>query len=221
MEKNKRVYNAVSVIIDKTNSLPVIVRSTWNGFADDGAYMGMFEQHTFQDYQLNKSPSRDLSTAMIPAGFKLPVRNEPVPMLAAGSLAPDLKLTSLTGKDFSLGSLRGKTVLLNFTTDGCPHCVNAAQMLIRLYEQYNNKDFEIISIYQSDYNNVKTVARFDAKHKIKYPSYMAESTAAGTYHINGYPNFYLLDKKGIIIRAYEGFYTELEKQIIDKIGAIR
>ncbi|WP_158827380.1 peroxiredoxin family protein [Mucilaginibacter lacusdianchii] len=221
IQNNKRVYDFADIITAKTNGLPYIIRTDFKGFADDGAYMGMFEEHTFKDYKFKKADFPDLSTAIVPQGFKLPVKKAPVPMLTEGTISPNIKLTDLAGKDFTLASLRGKLVLLNFTTDGCPHCINAAQMLTRLYDEYKSKDLEIISIYQTNFNSIKSVTKFDAKNGIKYPSYLTDASAANVYHINGYPNFYLLNKQGVIVQAYEGFYAELESQIIEKMKTIK
>ncbi|WP_207535577.1 peroxiredoxin family protein [Desertivirga arenae] len=220
IQNDKRLYDFADIITAKTNGLPFIIRTQSTGFADDGTYMGMFEEHTFRNYQLNKAGFPDLSIAMVPQGFKLPVKRDRIPMLTAGTKSPKIKLTDVAGKDFSLNSLRGRLVLLNFTTDGCPHCINAAQMLTRLYDHYKSKGLEIVSIYQSNFNSIKSVTKFDAKNGIKYPSYLTEPSAANIYHINGYPNFYLLNRQGIIVQAYEGFYAELENQITEKIKTI-
>jgi len=221
VQKSEHVYDHVDIIAAKINGLPFVIKTESKGFTDDGAYMGMFEEHSFKDYKIKKANFPDLSTAMVPQGFKLPVKRKAIPMLTAGAASPDIKLTDLAGKDFELASLRGGLVLLNFTTDGCPHCVNAAQMLTRLYEQYKGKGLEIVSIYQSNFNSVRSVQKFDARNNIKYPSFMAETSAVNVYHINGYPNFYLLDKQGVIVQAYEGYYAELEKQISEKIESIK
>lgn len=221
IQKGKRVYNMINVITQQASGLLYQIRSEWNGFADDGAYMGMIEEHTFKDYQFNKPGFPDLSTATAPAGFKLPAKKQRVYMLSAGTQTPEMKLTDPSGKSFDLASLRGRIVLLNFTTDGCPHCVNAAEMLKRLYKQHRNEGLEIVSVYQRDFNSVNAITRFDAKNDIKYPSYLAEKETADRYHINGYPNFYLLDKTGAIVQAYEGFYATLEQEINDKLEGIK
>jgi peroxiredoxin len=221
IQKNERVYDHVDIITSKADGLPFVIRTESKGFTDDGAYLGMFEEHSFQGYEFKKRKSPDLSTVMVPPGFRLPVKRDPIPMLAPGTASPDIKLTDLTGRDIELSSLRGRVVLVNFTTDGCPHCVNAAQMLTRLYARYRSQGLEIVSIYHSNFNSVKSVAKFDGKNNIKYPSFMAEPSAVNAYHINGYPNFYLLDKQGIIVQAYEGYYAELEKQMSEKIEAIK
>jgi peroxiredoxin len=214
------IYSYIDIVTHKNTGLPFSIRMDSQGFAGDGARMGMFEQHTFKDYNFSEKNFPDLSVATITEGYKLPVKKEQLPMLAAGVQAPPLSLKDVNGKDFNMASLRGTMVLLNFTLDGCPHCVNAAQMLTRLNDQYKSKGLEIISIYQLGLDNPKNVSRFDKKFNIKYPSYFTERSAAGIYHINGYPNFYLVDKQGMIAAAYEGFYVELEKEITDKLKTI-
>jgi peroxiredoxin len=218
--KGDHIYSYIDIITHKTTGLPYSVRMDSQGFSGDGARMGMFEQHTFKNYIFDEKNFPDLSVAAIPVGYKLPVKKEQLPMLAAGVQAPLLSLKDVDGNSFDITSLRGKMVLLNFTLDGCPHCVNAAQMLTRLHDEYKSKGLEIISIYQLGLDNPKNVSRFDKKHNIKYPSYLTERSAAAIYHINGYPNFYLLDKQGTILQAYEGFYAELEKEITDKLKTI-
>jgi thiol-disulfide isomerase/thioredoxin len=218
--KGDHIYSYIDIITYKTNSLPFIIRMDSQGFAGDGARMGMFEQHTFKAYDFNEKNFPDLSVASVPAGYKLPVKKEQLPMLAAGTRAPLLKLKDINGRDFDMAGLHGKMVLLNFTLDGCPHCVNAAQMLTRLNNIYKSKGLEIISIYQLGLDNFKNVTRFDKKFNIKYPSYLTERTAANIYHLNGYPTFYLVNKQGAVVQAYEGFYAELEKEITEKLAAI-
>ncbi len=142
-------------------------------------------------------------------------------MLADGTVAPPLSLKGLNGNNLNIESLKGKIVLLNFTTTGCPHCVNAAQMLTKLNEKYKNADFVIVSVYQSKFNDQKSVAKFDSKFNIKYSSYVTEQDAHKDYHIQGYPNFYLLDKQGAIVKSFDGFYASLEKEMTDKIDIIK
>jgi len=221
IQKKEHIYSLAQIVADKQTLLPVIVREEFRGFADDGAVVGMAEQHTFIDYQINKSNFPDLSNAVVPANFKLPVKEKLLPMLADGTVAPPLSLKGLNGNNLNIESLKGKIVLLNFTTTGCPHCVNAAQMLTKLNEKYKNADFVIVSVYQSKFNDQKSVAKFDSKFNIKYSSYVTEQDAHKDYHIQGYPNFYLLDKQGAIVKSFDGFYASLEKEMTDKIDIIK
>jgi thiol-disulfide isomerase/thioredoxin len=221
VEKYEHVYNYVDIVTDKVSHLPIDIISRIHGFADDGALIGWTEEHIFIDYRFRKKNFPDLSDALVPANFKLPKKREIPPPLASGTKAPEITLHDATGNTFDSNSLKGKVVLLNFTTDGCPHCINAAQMLKRLNEKYKNTSFAIISIYQLGVNSNETVAKFDKKFNIDYPSYTTEKTAANIYNISGYPNFYLVDKQGNIAAYYDGFYAELEIELTDKIDQLK
>ena len=142
-------------------------------------------------------------------------------MLTKGTLPPKINLYDEARANLNLEKLKGKLVLLSFTTLGCPHAINSVQMLTKLNEQYKNSELAIISIYQLGSSDQKSIAKFNNKMKIKYPSYTTESTAEDIYHLQGYPNFYLLDKQGTIVQGYGGFYASLEKEIMDKIDSIK
>ena len=218
--KGEHIYEYVDIVINKLSLLPYSFTSLIHGFADDGALISFTEEHIFTGYKVNDETFPDLSDARVPENFRLPVKTVKSPMLTAGTKAPLIKLTDTTGKPFDMEKLKGKLVLLNFTTNGCPHCINAAQMLRRLNEKYKGAGLAIISIYQLGVNSRESVTRFDRKYEVRYPSYTTEKTAADIYHLQGYPNFYLLDKKGNIAQAYDGFYAELEKELTDKIDKL-
>jgi thiol-disulfide isomerase/thioredoxin len=117
--------------------------------------------------------------------------------------------------------LKGRVVLLNFALLGCPHCINSAQMLTRLHEKFKNRGVAIISIYELRNDGQAAISKFDNRFTIQYPSYTTNDAARSSYHFQGYPYFYLIDKQGNIVQGYEGFYERLEKELTDKINGIR
>jgi cytochrome oxidase Cu insertion factor (SCO1/SenC/PrrC family) len=219
--KNKHVYSFVNIIINKKTNLPYMLKRYDNALMDDGALMGFTEEHTFKSYLINKPNFPDLSNAVTPANFKLPVNKKKLPMFTNGVQPPKINLYDAAGNNFDLEKLKGKIVLLSFTTLGCPHAFNSVQMLTKLNKEYKNSEFAVISIYQLGSNDKKAIAKFTNKMNIKYPSYTTESTAEDIYHLQGYPDFYLLDKQGIIAQGYDGFYAGLEKEIKDKIESLK
>ncbi|MDP8568941.1 TlpA disulfide reductase family protein [Methylophilus aquaticus] len=60
--------------------------------------------------------------------------------------APDVVFTTLDGKKISMQDLRGKTVLVNFWATDCPGCIKEMPALIETYNQYKNKNFEVIAV---------------------------------------------------------------------------
>jgi thiol-disulfide isomerase/thioredoxin len=217
-KKGEHVYSLIYVVSNKSNYLPFSISWRLKDFFDDGALAGWNEEHFYNSYKLNEGDFPDLSESVVPAKFRLPVGRVVPKPLPVGTKAPQINLYDNAGNNFDLEKLKGKMVLLNFTTLGCPHCINAAQMLARLNQKYSGVNFAVVSIYQKGTNTQQAITKFDGKYQVKYPSYLAENTAEAIYHLSGYPNFYLLDKQGVVIQWYEGFYADLENEISDKLN---
>ncbi|MGF1926042.1 MAG: TlpA family protein disulfide reductase [Bacteroidia bacterium] len=216
--KQKHQYNATNFIIDKKSNLPIRISTTMKGEANDGSYFQFEEIHSYSDYQLNKSNFPDLSLATIPAHFRVPPQRVPVVFLPNGTRAPFLKAFDFSGKALDLEKLKGKLVLINFSLIGCPHCVGAAQMLNRLHEKYKDKDLIILNIYPVDQK--EAIVKFDTRENVKTQSYTSDRSVKQAYPFDGYPSFYLLDKKGLVAQSYNGFYKELEVALIEKIESL-
>ena len=63
-----------------------------------------------------------------------------------GKLAPGLEATDIQANPFSLSTLKGKTVLLDFWTTWCPPCRADAPELDKLYAKYGGEDLAIVGI---------------------------------------------------------------------------
>jgi len=214
---NEHVYEITDFVFDKKNQLPFLISRRFKGLASDGTFFGLIENHAYDQYQLDQKNFPDLSVASIPDHFKPPAKRLPVEYLPNGTPSPPLNVHDLTGKELQLTTLKGKVVLLNFSLIGCPHCVGAAQMLNRLYDRYNDK-VVILNIYPID--QVEAIAKFDKREKVKTASFTTEKSVLKDFPIDGYPSFYLLDKGGVVIQSYKGFFNDMESQIVAQIDSI-
>jgi len=66
--------------------------------------------------------------------------------IVADSVAPDIAMGDTAGNIVNLASLRGKTVLLYFTSSSCVPCLAECPELIKLYRKYRSKNFEIFAV---------------------------------------------------------------------------
>jgi len=215
--KNKEhVFDYVSLIIDKKTFLPYSIKDNSKGSDDAGTVLSMLEEHTFKNYQLNPAGFPDLSIATIPDYFKLPVRKIYTP-LANGTKAPHIILYDLAGHQYQFENLKGKTVLLNFDFVGCPHCIDAEQILKKLQEKYKHGNVVIAILYPID--DKEAVLKHNTNSKITITSYTTERTVRGLYPYDGYPAFYLIDKNGNIAGSYCGYTNDLQDRLTAMIDS--
>lgn len=121
--------------------------------------------------------------------------------LAIGSPAPEIDLPSPEGSNIALSTLRGKYVMIDFWAAWCGPCRRENPNVVRLYQEYSPKGFEVfgVSLDKSKEPWLKAIADdgltwthvSDLKH--------FSSVAAETYQIQGIPATYLIDPNGIII----------------------
>jgi thiol-disulfide isomerase/thioredoxin len=67
-------------------------------------------------------------------------------LLKPGNILVPFQQQTLAGKSFSLSSLRDQYVLLEFWAHDCIPCRRANPELVKIYNQYHNKGFEIVGI---------------------------------------------------------------------------
>ncbi|MDO9424581.1 MAG: TlpA disulfide reductase family protein [Methylobacter sp.] len=60
--------------------------------------------------------------------------------------APDVTLTTITGKKIALKDLRGKPVIVTFWATDCPSCIEEIPDLIDLYTRYHASGLEMIAV---------------------------------------------------------------------------
>jgi thiol-disulfide isomerase/thioredoxin len=121
--------------------------------------------------------------------------------LGIGVEAPEIALPSPEGDTIILSSLRGRVVLLDFWASWCAPCRHENPNLVRNYNQYKDKGFEI---YQVSLDQTKTAwvkGIDDDKLEWVHVSDLQywNSIVVPVYNIKGIPMNYLLDKEGKII----------------------
>lgn len=136
-------------------------------------------------------------------------------VLAAGMEAPDIELPDRDGNTRRLSDLRGKVVLIDFWASWCRPCRMENPNVVRLYQQYHDKGFEIFSVSLD--NNRDAWLKAIVDDHLSWPNHVSDlrgwSSAGGRlYGIQSIPSTVLVDKDGkILARNLRG--QELENKL--------
>ena len=103
-------------------------------------------------------------------------------------------LTDIQGKDWTLSSLRGKVVLVNFWATWCPPCRKEMPDIETLYNRFKDQGLVVLAI--SDETEAK-VKPFIADHGFTFPVLLDGGRKVNTlYSISGIPNSFVYDREG-------------------------
>jgi len=117
-----------------------------------------------------------------------------------GKVAPDFTVSD-GGTSIHLASYRGRVVLLNFWATWCPPCVQEMPALEQL--QHDRPDLAILAVSIDE--DPGAYSRFLTRHHVDLISVRdPNQTAAKLYHTEGWPETYIIDRKGIIRRKIVG-----------------
>ncbi len=129
-------------------------------------------------------------------------RVEEMGRLAVGNLAPEINLNTPSGGSIALSSLRGKIVLIDFWASWCRPCRAENPNVVRIYNTYKDKGFDIYSVsLDKDKAAWQEAIQQD---KLIWPSHVSdlgywESAVVKQYNISGIPFTCLIDKEGKIV----------------------
>jgi peroxiredoxin len=114
--------------------------------------------------------------------------------------APAITFTSITGEKLATGNLRGRVVLLNFWATDCAVCLKEMPQLVKTYEKYRKRGFEVIAVAMP-YDPPNYVLHYAEKNALPFKvalDPMGEATRAfGDVKLT--PTTILIDKRGNMV----------------------
>lgn len=156
---------------------------------------------------------------------------EPQPRAGqVGSVAQEIKGISgwINSEPFSIASLQGKVVLIDFWTYTCVNCIRTIPFLTEWYEKYADEGLVIVGVHTPEFEfehereNVESAVE---EFQIKWPVLQDnEMETWQAFNNMFWPAKYLIDKDGVIQYTHfgEGQYvqTELEiRKLLSETGA--
>lgn len=136
-----------------------------------------------------------------------------------GAVAPDFEQNTLDGQPMKLSSLRGKVVLVDFWASWCGPCRRENPHVVKLYDKYKNKGFEVLGVSLD-----RTKDKWEkaiAKDKLTW-SHVSDlkgwkNQVAKQYSVTSIPHTILLDQEGrILARNLRG--ADLDAKLKELFG---
>jgi peroxiredoxin len=136
--------------------------------------------------------------------------------VAIGKNAPSFTQKSIDGKTISLENFKGKYVLLDFWASWCVPCRKEHPSFLKIYETYQAKNFEIISVsIDEDKNawiNASKMDNINWTNLLDVKGQANEVTVK--YGVQAVPANFLIDSNGVIVAKNLNGET-LEKTLLD------
>lgn len=137
--------------------------------------------------------------------------------VAEGKPAPDFTLNDIHGKPFSLSSLRGKYVVLDFWGSWCGWCIKGMPEMKRYYGKYSGK-FKIVGIDCNDTERKwKEAVEKNALPWINVKSEQEDATPE-RYAVKGFPTKVVVAPDGTIAKIAVGESPEFYKYLDSLFG---
>ncbi|HWB92443.1 MAG TPA: TlpA disulfide reductase family protein [Puia sp.] len=143
----------------------------------------------------------DMELRNSPAGKELEQRIDALTSIVPGSMAPDFTENDVNNKPIALSSLRGKYVLIDFWASWCHPCRMENPNLVKQYQLYKDKGFQILSVSLDDNAGKwkEAIAR-DGLPWLHVSDLQGWNNAAcKLYAIRAVPSSFLVDPQGKII----------------------
>lgn len=141
-------------------------------------------------------------------------------LVAVGDPAPDFRVEMFDGTTFTLGSLRGRVVLLSFWATWCPPC---REELARVNEDFIDRfasyeDFVFLPVSRGETR--EAVAAFREKTGYTFPMGLdPEQNIYKLYASNYIPRNFLIDRDGRIIALTVGYEAPEFDELVQQIEA--
>jgi peroxiredoxin len=173
----------------------------------NSSYMAPFVIKRYLVYELDENKLDSLLQKLDPSVHDSPdyiSLNERVEILkkvAVGQPALDFTLSDPDGNPIALSSFKGKVLLIDFWASWCGPCRKENPNVVKLYDDFNDKGFEILGVSLDESRERWLKAIEDDSLTWPHVSDLEgwQSSAGKLYGVNSIPATVLVNSEGIII----------------------
>jgi peroxiredoxin len=126
----------------------------------------------------------------------------------------DFTLTDLKGKSWTLQSLHGKVVLVNFWATWCPPCRKEMPDLDTLYRKFKDRGLVVLAISDEEIAKVKP---FLAERNLSFPILLDPGRKINElFRIDGIPKTFIYNREGKL--AAQSIDMRTQKQFLEMLS---
>ena len=136
-----------------------------------------------------------------------------------GDRAPSFELAGDSGAGARLEDYRGKYVLLNFWATWCPPCIQELPSLNTLHREMEPNGLVVLGISVDE--NKEAYEQFLDRFDVSFPTVRdPEMAVASRYGTSMYPETYLIDRDGRVVRKYVGGENWMRPEIVNYLRSL-
>lgn len=140
-------------------------------------------------------------------------------LMPSKEAAPAFALRDLQGNMISNEQLKGKVTFINFWFPSCPGCVSEMPKVIKMAQDYQGKDFQVLGIAQP-FDPLSSVEKYVQDYGLPFTvMYDEHTTAAQSFGTYVYPTSFLINKQGEVLKTFVGepdfakLYEEINQEL--------
>ena len=134
--------------------------------------------------------------------------------------APDFELTGPEGTVYSLDSMRGKPIIVNFWATWCPPCRAEMPSMQRAWEQVEGEGILIMAVNVGE--DAATINEFIKTVQVDFPLPMdLDSKVTQRWPMRGLPTTFVVDPEGRLVYQAQGERDWDDPELLDLVRALK
>jgi len=185
----------------------------------------------FKKISIEKTGDAAESDSIIAAarikGFKNRKKEIADHLIANAESAPAFVLKTLNGKEISLNSLKGKTVIVDFWATWCSSCKSSFPYLQKFWEQHkNNPEVMVVAVNcweeKESKERIKIIKKFMKDHNYTFPVLIDQSNkVVSAFKVSGLPTKMIVGPDGKIYFKDIGFVKTMVQDMNIELDLIK